>query len=245
MKQRPAFTLMEVLVATMIFSFVGLSMMSVYFAANRNVLQNFRSDKLKSDLSTSMHAISIVMSQATRIVSPGEESSGDNLLVMTNVESGTSNPCCPMVPASYGAPAPAWYRFCVDSSNQLWYYSGMVNTEGGAACGGCPNLTNYKLRADGSAQTCGAPGYNRMLLASHLVRTVPVFSRVSQPPPLTSADGMVSRKTDVTHTRLIHSKHTINVFLNTVWNAEGSHVNDSQTPVDYTLEGFFSVMQPR
>ena len=53
MKKRDAFSLMEVLVATMIFSFVALSMISVYYAANRNVLQNFRADKLKADVAIS------------------------------------------------------------------------------------------------------------------------------------------------------------------------------------------------
>lgn len=241
MKQRSAFTLMEVLVATMIFSFVGLSMMSVYFAANRNVLQNFRSDKLKSDLSTSMHAMSVVLAQATRVVTPTEGSSGYDLLVMTNVESGTSNPCCPMVPTSYGAPAPMWYRFCVDTTaKKLWYYSGTVST-----CNGCPNLTNYAISAAGSTQSCGSPGYNRMLLASNLVTTVPTFSRVQQPAPLTSLSGMAVRTTSPTHTRIVNNKHTMSVYLNTVWNAAGSHTNDTQTPVNYTLESFFTVMQPR
>ena len=126
MKQRSAFTFMEVLVATMIFSFVALSMTSVYYAANKNVLQNMRADKVKSDVSTSMRAIAVVMAQATRIQTPAVEGESDDLVVMTNVESASTSPCCPMVPTSYGnatALEPRWYRFCVDTNNRLWLFS--------------------------------------------------------------------------------------------------------------------------
>ena len=234
MKQRPAFTLMEVMVATTIFTFVGLTMTSVYLAANRNVLQNLRSDKLKSDLSSAMQAISVVMAQATSIVTPNEGSSGYNLVVMSNVESGNSSPCCPMVPASYGAPAPQWHRFCVDTSQRLWYYSGTVGS-----CGGCPNLTRYSITAAGSDNNCGVAGNGRMLLATNINRAVPAFSRERQP-----SGSLQKRTANAAHTRLIDNRQTINVFLNTVWNLNNS-VNASQAPVDYTLESYFTVMQPR
>ena len=239
MKQRSAFTLMEVLVATMIFSFVALSMSSVYYAANKNVLQNIRSDKFKSDVSTSMHAISVVMAQATRIQSPAVDGESDDLVVMTNVESSSTNPCCPMVPTSYGNATdltPRWYRFCVDTSNRLWYYTNTLGT-----CNGCPNTTGYSFTVNGSyTSTCGSTGNNRMLLATSLNRTVKLFSRKRQPTPHNSTSGMAKRASNTAHTRIIDNKNTINVFIRTVWNG-----NATQTPVDYTLESFFTVMQPR
>lgn len=247
MKQHAGFTLMEVLVSTMIFSFVGLSMISVYYAANRNVLQNFRSDKLKADVATSMRAIGSVMAQATSIVTPTEGGSGFNLVVMSNVESGTSYPCCPMVPTDspYYGPAPKWYRFCVqttDSAKQrgrLWYYSGNVST-----CNGCPNTASYSISRSGSTIACGAKGNNRLLLASNIDMAVPIFSRVKQPTTLTTTAGMLKRTSNTSHTRIVYPRHTINVYLNTKWNINNSE-NASQNPVDYTLESYFSVLQPR
>lgn len=241
MKKRDAFSLMEVLVATMIFSFVALSMISVYYAANRNVLQNFRSDKLKADVAISMRAIGNVMSQATRIETPGNGSSGNTLLVLSNVESG-SNPCCPMVPESYGAPAPQWHKFCVDSNKNLWYYNGPVTS-----CGNCPNLTNYSIVRTGLSSNCGsAAGSNvtRILLATNIQTYTPVFSRVLQPTTLTTTVGLLNRTNNSSHTRLVNPQHTVNVYLNTKWNI-GNTANALQSPVDYVLEGYFSVLQPR
>ncbi|MBP5287788.1 MAG: type II secretion system protein [Elusimicrobiales bacterium] len=246
-KRHAGFTLMEVLVSTMIFSFVGLSMISVYYAANRNVLQNFRSDKLKADISTSMRAIGSVMAQATSVVTPVNGGSGNDLVVMSNVESGTSSPCCPLVPTGspYYGPTPKWYRFCVQTTDavkqvgKLWYYSGNVST-----CNGCPNTSSYSIGRSGSGNVCGSTGNNRMLLATHINTAIPVFSRVKQPTTLTTTAGMLPRTNNTSHTRLVHPKHTVNVYLNTRWNIDGSE-NATQNPVDYTLESYFSVLQPR
>ena len=250
MKKRNAFTLMEVLVATMIFSFVALSMVSVYYAANRNVLQNFRSDKLKSDVSTAKRAIANVMAQATNIVLPGEGSSGDNLVVLSNVSSDAS-PCCPMAdPATLGAPAPKWHRFCIDGSRRLWYYTGEVS-----GCGGCPDgalghVNSLGYNGYDVNSTCGVTGPGRILLANRISNLnssnafMDAFSRIRQPTDLTTTSSMTNRKDAPTHTRLVHNDQTINVFLNTVWNSNYAD-NATQTPVDYTLEAYFTVMQPR
>lgn len=83
-----------------------------------------------------------------------------------------------------------------------------------------------------------------MLLATHINTAIPVFSRVKQPTTLTTTAGMLPRINNTSHTRLVHPQHTVNVYLNTRWNINGSE-NATQNPVDYTLESYFSVLQPR
>lgn len=234
MKKRYAFTLVEVLVATMIFTFVSLSMMSVYFAANRHVLQNYRADKLKADLATAMRAITTVAAQATRIDSPAANAETNDLILATNIESGAT-PCYPMVTSTNdaAAPTPTWYRFCWkqyvaprDTNNgDLYFHYGTIT--GSVAC---PNSTGAGFTNPGSGFTCGS-GNNAMLLATEVTRTTNLFSR------------KIHTATDAKPTRLMNNS-TVRVYLNSKWNTGGTF-NATQNPVDYTLEGYFTVVQPR
>ena len=223
MKRHSAFTLVELIVATMIFSFMSLSMLSIYYAANKHVFQNYRSDKVKADLSTAMRAVGSVLAQSTRIDSPAKYSSGNVLLTAANVESGSS-PCYPMVSSSFdsSAPAPTWHMFCVTGGN-LYYYSGNISYSSANAC---PNPTVTSFSNPGAGVVCGSTGNNMMLLASNITTAQNIFSR------------------EITSVTRLTNPSTVRVFLNTKWNTNRS-VNATQNPVDHTLEGYFTVIEPR
>ena len=211
MKQRKAFSLLELTVATVISSFVLVSMASIYTAANKHVLQSYRSDAIKNGVSLSMRAIRNVMAQATRIDLPVDDGTNTRLAVATNVD---PSGCYPIANPSTinGAPTPEWHLFCVDTTNvnnyKLYYHHGLL--KGSCACPANCVIPNY------AATVCGSNG--GMLLAQYLSLIDPVFS---------SRHGSVAGGTGV------------RVTLHSIWNTGGA-VNRTQHPVDYELDGVFN-----
>ena len=57
--RRGGFTLIELIVATMISSFIALSLVTIYSTANRHVFQTSRANAVKADLSVAMKALPI------------------------------------------------------------------------------------------------------------------------------------------------------------------------------------------
>ncbi|OGS13618.1 MAG: hypothetical protein A2285_05945 [Elusimicrobia bacterium RIFOXYA12_FULL_57_11] len=122
MKNIPGFTLVELLVATMLTAFLGVSLVTIYSTANRHVFQNYRGNTIKSDVSLAMRAIRNVMAQANSIYEPASGNTGARLLVASNMDQMTN--CRPS-----NLIVPKWHLFCTDTSGtniRLFYHSGNI-----------------------------------------------------------------------------------------------------------------------
>ena len=212
MKKRRGFSLVEITAATLISSFIAVSLATIYSASNRHIFQNFRSNTIKSDVSLGMHAIRNVMAQATRIEddAPTLGSDGSRLELAVNVDQLTG--CNPI--SSFEAEMPAWHLFCTSGGN-LYHHTGVYPTVAGPACG-CPN--NCATVNPAHTTVCGTGG---TLLTKFLDETIPVFSRVAGDIP--SGNPMAVR-----------------VLLRARWSPPAS-LTASQRAVDHTLSSIFMV----
>ncbi len=231
MNKRSGFTLTELVVATMISGFIAVSLITVYSTANRHVFQNYRGNTVKSDAAIGMRAIRNAMAQATRIDSPGENSTGNRLEVVSNVDSLTG--CYPIYrdPDNRFYSPPSWYIFCtvnVSGNTKLFYYSGTFG--GSCACPGNPCAVPVIPNVN-----CGANGNNVMQLAQFLNTAVPVFSRSWSLLDVPNGD-----------------KLSVRVQIHSVWQAAGRGTtgtnaydfSTTQRDVDTSLDSTFSISRP-
>jgi len=221
MKKRPAFSLIELIVATCITGFMALSLVTIYTTANRHMFQNFRSDKVKADVSLGMRAIRNAVGQATSIAEPTVNTTGTTLLATTNIDHLTGcYPIRPFVPVT-------WHYFCTAT-----------------VVDGTPPRSNiglYYQTGDYAAGACSCPP-----TASCTVPTPPLAACTSGrrlAAYLTTASVFSRTFGDIP----INDSLSVRVRLNSKWTPAGiatgagaSGLAASQRPVDYALDSIFS-----
>lgn len=122
---------MEVLLSMMIFGFIMVALTSIYSTIQRNVLQGYRQNVLKTNTTLAMRAIQQRLSEATRIDMPTFGGAGNELQIAVNVDQLTGcNPIVPGVPVSV-------HRFFI--SNGLYYCQGRLPVA--APCTNFPPIT--------------------------------------------------------------------------------------------------------
>jgi prepilin-type N-terminal cleavage/methylation domain-containing protein len=163
MIKRRGFSLMELMVATLIFGFIAVSLATLYSTANRHVFQNYRSNTVKGNVSLGIRAIRNVMAQANRIDAPAYDNTGTRLAVGVNVNSDNCYPITNL------APAATWHLFCTINTGgniQLYYHTGAYPAP--PACVAVNPANNVN---------CGAAG--GVMLTQHLNTNIPnIFSRL-------------------------------------------------------------------
>jgi len=219
MKKRSAFTLMELMVAILIFGFMSAAMASIYSTANRAMFQNYRGNFVKGGVTVSMRAINNVMAQATRIDSPLAGAKGNILSLAANVDQLTG-----CYPVKTGVPVVAHY-FCAEGSN-FWYNSATVGANGACACppsgslaGTCGNALPYPA-------VCGSGGsgtWVQLMSSSLYYPNNDVFSR-------RSAEG-------------VNDNMAVRVSVTGKWAPTGG-LTTLQRNVNFTLQSTFSVSRP-
>ncbi|PIU19610.1 MAG: hypothetical protein COT18_06595 [Elusimicrobia bacterium CG08_land_8_20_14_0_20_59_10] len=167
MKTRNAFTLVELMVALMLFGFMSAAMASIYATANRHLFQDYRGNMVKGNVTVAMRAIGNVMAQATSIDAPGTNAKGNILTVASNVDQLTG--CYPL---KSGLPV-TLYKFCASGSD---FYYGFKTFWPAAGCvsplSGCCGALAYP-------SGCGSGGGATWikLLPGSLDTTSNIFSR--------------------------------------------------------------------
>ncbi|HNW45453.1 MAG TPA: type II secretion system protein [Elusimicrobiales bacterium] len=214
MKKRMGFTLVELIIASLLASFMAVSLVTIYSTANRHIFQNYRSNKVKADVSLAMRAIRNATAQATRIDAPAAGNTSSELAVISNMDQLTS--CYPI---KSGIPA-AWHYFCAVNSgnNKLYYYTG--NYGGSCACPGSSCAAPWP--PPGGTPNCGVTA-GGTLLATYLDSTS-VFSRSQNSTTIPAVSDAAS----------------VGVRLNSTWTPSAG-LAISQRPVDYGLQSIFSI----
>lgn len=129
---RGGFTLPEVLLALMIFSFMSVSLATLYSTANRHMFQNYRHNTIATNADLAMRVIQNKLAQATRLDVPKLNQSGNQLGVAENVDQISG-----CYPVSAGSPV-VWHYFCLGQDaadpavTDLYYHTGTL--AGGPGC---------------------------------------------------------------------------------------------------------------
>jgi prepilin-type N-terminal cleavage/methylation domain-containing protein len=210
-KKCHGFTLVELIISVLIFSFMMASMATVYSTANRYMFQNYRGNVIKSSAGLSMKAIQSTLSTATRIDLPAYGNTGTVLAYAANVDQTTG--CYPITTV---APA-AWYYFCVAADPQdatvqdLYYHTGTI--AGGTGCAAAaPTIwtLSYPPFCGCSGAGCGS---SVMILMKNVT-------------------GVPFSRSGVTSPDLVH------VTLHSLWqaSARGFGQLGAQRDVDFTLD---------
>ena len=237
MKTRPGFTLAELLLAVIIFSFMMTSLATIYSTANRNMFQNYRANIVKTNVGIAMRAIQNTLVGATRLDTPIYGASGNILAFATNVDQNTG--CYPvntdasssrLIQGVYlsAASPPAWHYFCVAQDattpgvTALYYHTGLIPL--GPPGTGCDSATPAiwdRNGANGYPAFCGFEGGGTVTLLMQIkdnsapVVIPPLFSR-------SNADN-------------VYEKDLVLVRLRSYWSASSRGFGKSQRDVDFSL----------
>jgi prepilin-type N-terminal cleavage/methylation domain-containing protein len=121
MKQRRAFTLVELIISVFIFSYIAASLSTIYSTTNRHMFQNYRRNVIKTDVLVSMRTIQ----------APGTQ---NNVLAFAfNVDQNSS-----CYPVNVALPA-SWHYFCraadpvIPGSWNLYHHT--ADLPAGTPCG--------------------------------------------------------------------------------------------------------------
>lgn len=219
MKQRRAFTLVELIIAVFIFSYIAASLATIYSTTNRHMFQNYRRNVIKTDVLISMRSIQAGLTQATRLDLPVQGGQNNVLAFATNVDQASS--CYPINNAQ---PA-AWHYYCrgndplIPGSFNLYYHTAQL--PGGTPCGSTnPSVWNgvYPVPA------CGANiGGQTVTLMMRHVNPASGFMFSRRP-----ADG-------------IDAVGSVRVTLRSFWSAAGRGFGSSQRDVDFTLDSVVTI----
>ncbi|OGS29928.1 MAG: hypothetical protein A2218_12260 [Elusimicrobia bacterium RIFOXYA2_FULL_53_38] len=164
---RKGFTLVELVIATLIFGFMVMSLATLHSTASKHMLQSYRQNTVKSNASVAMKTITARLAEANRIDAPTPGNSGNTLRFAVNVDQTSG--CYPIntsLPAS-------WHEFChvpgvttrCPLGNCLYYHTGPI-----AGGGNCPNGPFWNPVYPPSVPCCGcSPGYGTVVqLASYV-----------------------------------------------------------------------------
>ncbi|MDP2865804.1 MAG: prepilin-type N-terminal cleavage/methylation domain-containing protein [Elusimicrobiota bacterium] len=216
MKIRKGFTLAELVLSVLIFSFMAASLATIVSTTNRHMFQNYRTNIIKTNVLISMKSIQNKLSVATRVDLPAVGTGDTRLAFATNVDQNTG--CYPVYAA---AAQPAWHYFC-QAGSKLYHYTGPING-GVSACGtAAPTIwcSNNPV-ASGCYGVAACGGGSGTLLMEDVLPTLPggaLFSR-------RAADG-------------INEVDTVRVLLRSRWipSAPGRGLGAAQREVDTTLD---------
>ncbi len=179
-KFRKGFTLAELVIATLIFGFMIISLALIYSSANNHLFHNYRMNTFKSNASIAMKTITSKLQEANRIDAPGFDASGAILAFAVNVDQLSG--CYPVNPAE----PVRWHYFCHSSAvtsecpsgSCLYYHTDTIVVPSGNNCPSGPSVwttTDYPVLACG-----GAYGTVTLLSSDIFPKTAPeLFSRRS------------------------------------------------------------------
>ncbi len=153
--KRYAFTLVELLVAVVIFSFMAMTLSTVSATANRFLFRQYREDLLKNRLTLSMKYIKNKLSQATEIETPSFASGANSITFYTNLVKDPSNPTNVCRPINQPA---LWHHFCVDGNRILHYHTGTLTINV------CPSVSNLSI----PSISCGSSGGTIVMLTGNI-----------------------------------------------------------------------------
>jgi type II secretory pathway pseudopilin PulG len=213
MKKRDGFSLVELTAATLISSFIAVSLATIFATANRQLFQNFRGNTIKADVSIGMHAIRNAMAIATRLDEPAINTTGSRLATASNVDQLTG--CYPISDLDEAR----WSLFCTattDGNTRLYYYSGTYPADSSCACPNDCATTNPAA----NIATCGSGGGT---VLAQFLNTEQVFSRSWSMTDIPPDDFLPVR-----------------VKLRAIWNPP-TGLASTQRKEDYSLDSTFSV----
>jgi len=127
-KNKNGFTLIELLVSIIIFSFMVVTLSTVYATANRYFFQSYREDLLKNMHTLTFKFIKDKLSQATEIVRPGPfpDSETNDLAFYTNFQKiPPGDNTYPGFGCAVAGHIVSWHYFCVNN-NTMYYYTGSL-----------------------------------------------------------------------------------------------------------------------
>ena len=200
---KKGFTLVEILVALVIFGFMVLALSGVFATANRFFYHQYREDILKTRFITAMKYIQNKMMVANEIITPAYGYLSSNITFITNAVANPSNPnliCRPYSPASTD-----WHHFCITpcpspfSGNCLYYHTGQITS-----ISNCPSYSSVPS----ITPSCGSSAllltdsissliFSRQNIPRNLVRVnISLYSQAKG--DQTSSSGIVGR--DIAHT---------------------------------------------
>lgn len=226
MKNKPAFTLVELMMAVLIFGFIAASLATLYSTANRHMFRNYRQNSIKANVSISMSYIRNSIGGATRLDSPAPGASGNILAFASNTDQISG---CYPVSANHTA---NWHYFCLapDASDgtitDLYYHTGLLNA--GAVCA-CSPPTGVLPGACGITYPafCGFGGGG----------SVTQLMQYAAPNPAFFSRRAADR---------INDNISVRVMLRSFWSAAGRNFSAGrQTDVDFTLDSAFAVTKPQ
>lgn len=207
MKQRDGFTLMELLVASVIFSFVIAALVTISSTAHRHMFQSHRSNTVKTGVLLGMRAIQNNLSVATRLDVPGVGVQGDILAFAVNADQTTG--CYPVGPGNVVA-----HYFCI-SNNILYHHAITIAGNSAPACSAMTAPGN-PFTAARYPNFCGPGGGGTVTLLTRNVSPLPtLFSR-------RNGDG-------------VYEMDTVMVRLRSFWSAAGSGVGATARDVDFSM----------
>lgn len=208
------FTLMELVLSTVIFAMMISALAVIYGTIHRHMFQSYRENVIKSNLAVATKYIQMRLMTATEVDSPASGASSNNLGFATNVDAQTG--CSPVNSALPNQ----WHYFCGpaacpspnSSRSCMYYHTGNVS-----GTGGCPSSS----ASSWSYPRCGASG-GTVILMDVAVPQSPYPARFFT---RASADGIneidqvrvvlrsivqfLSGKTvDVTHDTVVHTQTT-------------------------------------
>ncbi|MGD9641550.1 MAG: type II secretion system protein J [Elusimicrobiales bacterium] len=222
MKNSRGFTLVELMVAIFIFSFMAASMATIYSTAHRHMLQNYRGNTVKTTMLLGMRAIQNNLSAATRIDAPAFGAQGNVLDFATNVDRLTG--CYPVNLAAAAVSRPAWHHFCLGNdtampgTQALFYHTANLPVSN-IPCGqpGSPVWNGVYPVPLGS---CGANmGGQTVVKLSQYVAPLPGQMIFSRRPA-----------------ERINDSATVRVRLRSFWDASARGMGASQRDVDFSLD---------
>ena len=244
MQKRPGFTLAELILAVLIFSFMMTSLATIYSTSSRNMFQNYRGDVIKTNVGVAMRAVHNNLAVATRIDAPAAGDAGDILDFATNVDQITG--CYPV----YNDPLkvnddPAWHHFCIGPDpdpvlaaqgvRDLFYHTAPIT--GGTGCSSVAPTTwggVYPVPAGSCGQALGGP---TVLLLMQFASPNPVF--FSRRPTETVLVNGVAKVTQG-----VNEADTVRVMLRSWWRPLVRGFGKSQRDVDFTMDTVIKVNRP-
>ncbi len=220
MNKRKGFTLIELMVAIIIFSFMIMSMTAMYITAEKHMFQNLRYDKLRTSLTTAVKFIKLTSSQGTRIDSPSVGGSSGSLAFASNVDSRTG--CYPINPSVQAR----WHYICAvacpaslgyqPGAQCLYYHTQPISGGGGCPYGAAWNAAgSYPIRC--GVQTRGASEQVTLLM--------PYVAIPSSAPNIFSRAGL--------------ELNVVRAAIRVRWIPPAS-LSSVSRPVDTTLETYLS-----
>lgn len=231
MKRRNAFTLVELIIAMLIFSYMGASLATIYGTANRHMFQNYRRNVIKSDAILAMRAIQKGMQSATRIDLPARNNQSNVLAFAVNVDQNTG--CYPVNPAFRAS----WHYYCVGPDPQipgsLNLYHHTAQLPAGTACGTmAPTIWNPAY----PVPNCGANIGGQTV--TQLMRHVATGNHPRVPPP---PNGMIFSRRGAEGADGVGA---VRVTLRSYWTAANRGFATAQRDVDFMLDSLITAPLP-